>query len=79
MNEFGSEWCEEDNMPLNIVFYKNMFGQKTMILQLLVHLSPKSVVNNVVALDISKAFDRVWHQGLISKVKSYGVGNSFIR
>ena len=22
---------------------------------------------------------RVWHQGLISKVKSYGVGNTFIR
>ena len=27
--------------------------------------------SKVVALDISKAFDRVWHQGL-SKVKSYG-------
>ena len=26
-----------------------------------------------------KAFDRLWHQGLISKVKSYGVGNTFIR
>ena len=33
----------------------------------------------VVALDISKAFDRVWHQDLISSVKSYGVGNTFIR
>ena len=30
-------------------------------------------------LNISKAFDRVWHQALISKVKSYGVGNTFIR
>ena len=34
--------------------------------------------NKVVALDISKTFDRVWHQGLISKVKSYDVGNTFI-
>ena len=28
---------------------------------------------------VALAFDRVWHQGLISKVKSYGVGNPFIR
>ena len=35
--------------------------------------------SKVVALNISKAFDRMWHQGLISKVKSYGVGNIFIR
>ena len=35
--------------------------------------------SKVVALDISNALDRLWHQGLISKVKSYGVGNTFIR
>ena len=34
--------------------------------------------SNVVTLDISKAFDRVWQQSLISKVKNYGVGNTFI-
>ena len=36
----------------------------------------------VVALDNSKAIDRVprpRHQDLISKVKSYGIGNTFIR
>ena len=28
---------------------------------------------SAVALDISKAFDRVWHAGLLHKIKSYGI------
>ena len=33
----------------------------------------RSGANRAVALDISKAFDRVWHAGLLHKLKSYGI------
>ena len=33
----------------------------------------KSGATQAVALDISKAFDRVWHAGLLYKLKSYGI------
>ena len=32
----------------------------------------------VVALDISKAFDKVWHRGLVLKLKSYGISGKLL-
>ena len=31
-----------------------------------------------VFLDISKAFDRAWHEGLIYKLKRNGIGSNFL-
>ena len=33
----------------------------------------RSGETRAMALDISKAFDRVWHAGLFHKLKSYGI------
>ena len=35
----------------------------------------RSGVTQAVALDISKAFDRVWHVSLLHKLKSYGISD----
>ena len=35
----------------------------------------RSGTTRAVALDISKAFDRVWHAGLLHKLKSYGISD----
>ena len=33
----------------------------------------RSGATQTVALNISQAFDRVWHAGLLNKLKSYGI------
>ena len=35
----------------------------------------RSGATRAVTLDISKAFDRVWHAGLLHKLKSYGISS----
>ena len=38
----------------------------------------RSGATGAVALDISKACDRVWHAGLLHKLKSYGISGQII-
>ena len=38
----------------------------------------RSGATRAVTLDISKAFDRVWHAGLLHKLKSYGISGEII-
>ena len=38
----------------------------------------RSGATRAVALDISKAFDRVWHAGLLHKFKSYGISGQIL-
>ena len=39
----------------------------------------RSGATRAVALDVSKAFDRVWHAGLLHKLKSYGISGQIFR
>jgi hypothetical protein len=36
-------------------------------------------IQNVILCDISKAFDRVWHKGLLYKLKSIGIDNTVLK
>ena len=49
-----------------------LLGQLQIFLQL-ARAFNRSGATRAVALDISKAFDRVWHAGLLHKLKSYGI------
>jgi hypothetical protein len=34
---------------------------------------------NYIFCDISKAFDRLWHKGLLEKLKSYGINGKLLQ
>ena len=58
-------------MVLDLLHQLQIFSQPYLI-ELLELLTDQGATRAMV-LDISKAFDRVWHAGLLHKLKSYGV------
>ena len=50
-----------------------IFSQLYLLKDRIARAFNKSGTTRAVALDISKAFDRVWHAGLLHKLKSYGI------
>ena len=58
-----------------LITYRNVafFLISSIVLGLLDWACNRSGATRAVALDISKAFNRVWHAGLLHKLKSYGI------
>ena len=50
----------------------------TVVSDIIARAFDRSWATRAVALDISKAFDRVWHAGLLHKLKSYGISGQII-
>ena len=54
-------------------FWSSLLDLLTVVSDRITRAFNRSGVTRAVALDISKAFDRVWHAGLLHKLKSYGI------
>ena len=53
--------------------YRSIADLLTVVSDRIARAFNRSGATRAVALDISKAFDRVWHAGLLQKLKSYGI------
>ena len=65
-----SDFCPGDSTTNQLLYPVNEIHQA--------FENPKSLEVCAVFLDISKAFDRVWHDGLICKLKQNGVSGSLL-
>ncbi len=75
-------------MDTNNFFHPDQFGfrkkrscemQLTRVCQDIASLLDKNKESYMVFLDFAKAFDKVPHQRLIAKVRSYGIGKNFLK
>ena len=59
--------------PFSQFHYVSTADLLTVVSDRIVRAFNRSEATQAVALDISKAFDRVWHAGLLHKCKSYRI------
>ena len=77
------DWCNENNM---INKQQNGFRSKRntndnlfKLTQSLKQNISKGFVTSAVFLDVEKAFDQVWHAGLLHKMKKFGIDQNLLR
>ena len=63
-----SGFCERDSTINQLLYIYNEFS----------HALDEGKEIRVVFFDISKAFDRVWHQGLLFKIRNFGIQGSLL-
>ena len=63
-----SGFCEGDSTINQLLYIYNEFS----------HALDEGKEIRVVFFDISKAFDRVWHQGLLFKIRNFGIQGSLL-
>ena len=62
-------------MVLGLLGFRSTADLLTVVSDRIARAFNRSGATRVVVLDISKAFDRVWHAGLLHKRKSYGISS----
>ena len=67
-------------MNINLVFFRkySTVHQLSEMYNCILYSLEKKEISCVVFCDFSKAFDKVWHEGLIHKIKSYGVDSNIL-
>ena len=77
------DWCNENNM---INKQQNGFRSKRntndnlfKLTQSLKQNISKGFVTSALFLDVEKAFDQVWHAGLLHKMKKFGIDQNLLR
>ena len=67
---------------INLDFYESILQPTDSSTYITIYAKPLITANSLVFFfffcDISKAFDRVWHKGLLFKLKENGIGDSLL-